>query len=48
MAFSPMERAKFLADLKKDTDASSEYIASFKSRGLISDKRVSFDDIKKK
>jgi hypothetical protein len=45
MVFSPFDRSKFIADLKKDTDSSNEYFMpnSFKSKGLFADKKVSFD-----
>ena len=49
MQFTPGERTNFLANLKKDTDTSSEPYnpSSFKSRAMLADKRVSFDVPKK-
>jgi hypothetical protein len=49
MQFTPGDRSNFLAMRKRETDTSSEAFNpnSYKSKGLLGDKRVSFDVPKK-
>ena len=49
MQFTPLERSQFLANMKKDTDTSSDMYnpSSFKSKSMLADKKVSFDVPKK-